>query len=235
MRNASVVVEGIDGVGKTELCARLAERLGAETFKFPDRTTVIGKLIGGHLTGKWSALPTDGAARRGTFGDEHRLLNAELHQALQVANRLELAVALDAAMDADNVVIDRYWPSGWVYGGMDGLDRAWLFELHESLPQPDVFVLLDVDPEVATARLGARRRSSKAFDVDSYEQKPLEWFSKARQSYRALWATQGFQIGRSSRDDRAWVVFDARRPADAVFEEVAAWVDAWRRKENSLE
>lgn len=220
MRNVSVVIEGVDGSGKTELCARLMRDLGAKGFKFPDRSTTIGKLIDGHLLGRWAVLPAEGEKHRGSFGDEHARLNAEVHQALQAANRLERAVALTHAMASGNVVIDRWWPSALVYGHMDGLVSGDWYGIHEALPRPDIFILLDIDGDHARERVRRRRAV-----LDAYELKNLAWFNEVCAKYRTLWSVNAANN---------WWSFDANRSADTVHAEVAARIDAWRRKENNI-
>lgn len=54
-RGALIVLEGLDRTGKSTQVVRIVERLknrgvNAETMRFPDRTTALGKVIGDYLT-----------------------------------------------------------------------------------------------------------------------------------------------------------------------------------------
>lgn len=204
-----VCIEGIDAAGKASQSRRLAHRMKAELFTFPDYTTRIGHMIKGHLSGYWTAAP------RGPVDDPNpervKTLDAVVFQALQLANRMEHAATIAGLqVDGRNVVLDRYWPSGFVYGTADGLDGDWLISLHQWLPQPDLFLLLDVDPAVSTQRRPERR--------DRYE-KQEGLMTRAVGLYRDLWTVNR---AKSQPFGTRWVVVDGNETED----EVAA--DIWR-------
>lgn len=154
-----ICIEGIDAAGKHTQAAHLARRLDADVLSFPDYDTPIGHLIKGHLKRYWSALPDrPNLAESGFRLVDTAALNALVFQALQLANRMEHAVTIERARaTGGHLVLDRYWPSGWAYGSADGLDGDWLLRIHEHLPQPDLFVLLDVPPEKSAERRPERR------------------------------------------------------------------------------
>ena len=189
-----VCIEGIDGCGKGEQAARLTKRLGAKLFKFPDRSTPTGALIYGHLEEKWwvdaKVLEAD------VLGMDEALV----FQALQLANRMEHATELFQAAARGNVVLDRYWPSGYAYGSADGLDPGYMVNLHRWLPQPDMFVLLDIDLATSMKRRPERR--------DRYEKLGDHYFDLVIGHYRRLWSQQELE--------HKWVVVDGRAPPDEV-------------------
>lgn len=165
-----IAIEGCDAAGKHTQAARLARRLDAGVLAFPDYATPTGHLIEGHLKRYWSAQPDESREAvesvgmvTGMDGQLIRIgdvdaLNALVFQALQLANRMEHAVTIEKARAMENhLVLDRYWPSGWVYGSADGLDGDWLLKIHEHLPQPDLFILLDIPPEHSAVRRPERR------------------------------------------------------------------------------
>jgi dTMP kinase len=201
-----VCIEGIDASGKATQSKLLAERLGFKRFAFPAYETNFGKLIQGHLQKHWQALPAGGTgidAFKPT-ADRIELLNAAVFQALQVANRLEVVPDINAAFEmGHSVVVDRYWPSGFAYGGIDGLDTDWLIKLHSSLPQPDLFILLEIDPSLSVRRRPERR--------DRYE-KQSGLMERVAIAYQELWErmiTAG-KVG--------WHIVDGQHSIEEVYE-----------------
>lgn len=185
-----VCVEGVDGCGKSTQAALLIERLKAKFFKFPNRDSITGKIIYEHLEKQWSS----GYNRPG----DSLKLDSMVFQALQVTNRMEFASEIKEAAGRGNVVFDRYWPSGYAYGCGDGLNPDYLIRIHEQLPQPDLFLLLDVDVEDSARRRPERR--------DRYEE-DAELLMKVAENYRTLW-TQMSAPGRPAVP--RWVRIDAR-------------------------
>lgn len=132
-----IAVEGIDGSGKTTFCAALAERLGIGILKFPNKETASGR--------KLYSMLADGSARAEPM----------LFQALQAVNRYEVA----GELQGESLILDRYWLSSVAYGAAAGLDRDWLVQINELLPQPTMWVYLDLDPAESFRRRPERRDS----------------------------------------------------------------------------
>lgn len=106
--------------------------------------------------------------------------NAVVLQSLFAVNRYEIAGEITRALvDGRNVVCDRYWLSGVVYGACDGLDQGWLARIHEGLPQPDCWILLDVDPSESVKRRPERRdRYEKDANMGRRRELYLRWFEE---------------------------------------------------------
>ena len=177
-----IALEGCDGAGKNTQAKKLAAHLNAKLFSFPDYETETGQAILGNLQQRWAAAELDSSTLHTPrsfhlTGLPHRL-NALALQSLFTINRYEVAAKVAAAALAGHVVLDRYWLSGVVYGTCDGLDEDWLIRIHERLPQPDVWILLDVPPEASVQRRPERR--------DRYESDGN--MGKRRELYRTLWA-----------------------------------------------
>lgn len=183
-----ICLEGIDACGKTTHARRLAARLRARVVHFPDYATPSGRLIRDNLAGSWRA-------------SEDPAVNALVLQSLMLVNRMEAApsLAADAGHAERHAVLARYWPSGVVYGGADGLDHEWLVRIHAYLPAADLWILLDVD-----ASTSAERRPDRQ---DRYERQPGLMADAARR-YRDLWAENMVYHG------LAWRVVDARGSRD---------------------
>ena len=148
MRGLLVVFEGLDQSGKQTQAERLRERLVAagrtvRLLSFPSYDTHIGAEIGRALKGE-------------------RDYAADTMQLLYVANRFEWKPEIERELAAGTVVVcDRYLASSVAYGEAFGLDGAWLADIQRYLPQPDLTVLLDIEPQVSASR--------KTADRDKYE------------------------------------------------------------------
>lgn len=202
-----LVIEGIDGSGKTSvvrevaraLTHRLPQKVVAE-LAFPNRQSPTGVVIDAHL--------------RSTVGQAH-WLDPYAHQALQVVNRLE---KLPELIEKHRVnVLSRYTTSALVYGALDGCDMAWLGRVTQALPEPDLNVLLAVDPVVAFQRMRARGVTS-----DAYERRGVEWFARCEERYEALWQAGRIQQelearGGTPKSSTIWMQLDATAaPVEAL-------------------
>jgi dTMP kinase len=155
-----VALEGGDANGKQTQSKLLAAKLNALLISFPRYETEIGKAILGNLKGEWSAaheIPDSAEPFHGSEWEEDDV-NSLVRQALFTLDRYDAAPAIkDALASGRNVVADRYWLSGLVYGASDLVDAGMLERVHECLPQPDVWVLLDVPAEESFRRRPERQ------------------------------------------------------------------------------
>ena len=190
-----VEIEGCDGAGKTTVAKLLAEKIGAQYLKFPDRTTPTGRVLGDMLTGK---VPHDPVP----------------FQALNVVNRLECLHPLRLyAHDRDHhVVCDRYEQSAYVYGGQDGLDGEWLRLVMEAQPKADLHVLLWVDPETLDAERLAGR------DREVYESRGVKGLVSQSIRFMQIWAQH-------ESDPRWVKYNTAERSANTIAEMVVSDLD----------
>lgn len=206
------ILDGLDASGKATQSKRLAEFIDARLISFPtyntEKSSVVGPVITDHLKGGWMAFKNTDA------GGVHSLnLDALVFQCVMSVNKYELAGEIEDVLAAGrSVVCDRYWPSAYAYGGADGLDPAWLRQIHRSLPKPDICFLLDVDYETSLARRPDRR--------DRYERLGKAFYGKVRSLYRALWLEEA-----SGHTTTRWVVIDGSKSEDdvttAIMEELA--------------
>lgn len=136
-RGRFIVVEGLDGTGKSTLASGLAERLGAVLLRTPGAALA-------------AARPLIDEA----YGDSP--IAAQLFYASSVVAAAAEAMALVAA--GRDVVCDRYWLSTWVYAR----ERAASVDLRvveSTLPPADLTLLCEVDEETRSARLLRRGMS----------------------------------------------------------------------------
>jgi thymidylate kinase len=209
-----IVVEGIGSAGKKTQAARIAKMLDGTVVSFPDYESASGRIIRGYLRGWWRAGGIAGGDPVNSFEsvlEGVAALNAELFQMVNLANKVEHAGYLTGRqMLGLTTVADRYWPSSWVYGVADGLDGDQLLRLNRVLPQPDVFLLIDVDIHEAAER---RQPGQRAL---------MEW---AADLYRDLWARMtaphGVDENPALRFPLArWVVVDGRGGVEDVWNRV---------------
>jgi dTMP kinase len=186
LRGLLVVFEGLDQSGKQTQAERLRDRLLAagravRLLDFPSYDTHIGAEIGRALKGE-------------------RDYAADTMQLLYVANRFEWKREIERELATGTVVVcDRYLASSVAYGEAFGLDGQWLNDIQRYLPQPDVTVLLDIDPQLSASRKTANR--------DKYE-RDLALLARVRDSYLRQAAAPG------------WLRLDAGRDRDAVAADV---------------
>ncbi|WP_338284938.1 dTMP kinase [Luteolibacter sp. LG18] len=146
-----IVIEGIDGTGKSTQAARLAEWLREQ-----GREVVL-----------------DFEPTRGPHGMKLResftagRLPAEEELALFLADREEhVAQVIAPSLAVGKVVIlDRYYFSNMAYQGAIGFDPQEIRRRNEAFaPVPDLLFILDLDTDTALARIGGRGDETNEFE-----------------------------------------------------------------------
>jgi dTMP kinase len=155
-RELLVVVEGIDGSGKSTLVARLAEhcaKQGLECVATREPTN-----------GKWGSLLRQSA--RGS-----RLPLAEELELFMKDRAEHVEQVIGPALAAGKIVIlDRYYFSTAAYQGARGGDPEAILEANERFaPVPDLVLLLDVSPRVGGGRINHRGDQVDAFEEAEYQ------------------------------------------------------------------
>jgi dTMP kinase len=146
-----VVVEGVDGAGKSTVLRHLravCEALGREV--------VAGR------------EPTDGphGRRLRESAAQGRLpLEAELELFILDRRAHVEEVILPALSKGAVVLLDRYYFSTAAYQGARGADPEAILRMNEAFaPEPDVVLLLDLDPMLSLERIRARGGGVDAFE-----------------------------------------------------------------------
>ena len=146
-----VVVEGIDGAGKSTVLRRLAAH--CEERGLPSVSS------GEPTRGEW------GMKLRRSMAEGRLSLDEEL--ALFLKDRAEhVEKVIRPALAAGKVVLlDRYYISTAAYQGARGADpEAILLENERFAPLPDLVLLLDFDPAGGLARIRARGDAPNTFE-----------------------------------------------------------------------
>jgi dTMP kinase len=171
-RKVIIVFEGMDASGKCTQSKLLAEKLPATRFSFPNYESPTGKAIRGWLEGRWQTGYDPDKNPNPQIG-----LDPILFQSLQATNRLELFPKI--RQTPGNIVFDRYWQSGYVYGKLEGLDTEWLDIIQrQPMPSAELNIFLDVPVEESFKRRPERR--------DRYEADQT-FLNKVRSEYLKLW------------------------------------------------
>jgi dTMP kinase len=199
-RGRLVALEGIDGCGKSTQARALAEALGARLTFEPGATPVGARL-------RELLLAPDGAPP-----------SPRTEALLMAADRAEhVALVLEPALAAgDWVVTDRYAASTIAYQGSGrGLDPGGLGDLVRWATQglaADLSVLVDVDVDVAAARLAAAGRGPS----DRMERLGPAFARRVRQGF----------LDQAAADPARWVVVDGTAAAPDVAAHIVAAVRA---------
>lgn len=155
-RGAFITFEGIDGSGKSTQLARLVEAL-----KGAGHDVVVTREPGGSPGAEEiRALVLEGATDRWSAETEILLFTA--------ARRDHLERTILPALEAGKVVLcDRFADSTRMYQGMSRGDlRALVDQLHSLMigREPDLTVLIDMDPALGLARAKGRQTAEERFE-----------------------------------------------------------------------
>ena len=201
MRNLFIVIDGMDGSGKTELIKRLHNHLFSKDKRFKILTT---------------REPSNGAygqrIRKMLMEDKNPSDNAQSLLELFVKDREDhlkktIIPFLSEEGDGCNIILcDRYYYSTLAFQQIQGISFDAIFAMNRDFRKPDIAFLLDVDPKAALKRI--RSRVKEKFEN-------LDFMQRLRKQFLLLKDQLGDNI----------VVIDANRTQKEVFEDVRKSVD----------
>lgn len=134
-----IVLEGVDGSGKTTMARKLVENLGAMGYRVsytyePTDSEIV------------TVMKTKYKAYRDPFVDA---LTFALDRLVHVKSKIK------PLLDEGYVVIsDRYFYSSVAYQAACGAPMEWVIEVNKWAPRPDLAIYLDIDPDIALRRKG---------------------------------------------------------------------------------
>lgn len=205
-----VVLEGIDGSGKSTnyklLCQRLDE-MGKEYHKvvFPRYDQESSSMIRMYLSGQFGSKPEDvNAYTASTFFSVDRFASFKSDWE-------------PLYMDGKLILADRYTTSNAVHQGAK-LDKEelpdffdWLYDLEfekMKLPRPDLVIYLDVDIEISVSRM--RKRESLTNTTADIHEKDVDYLNRC------------IETARYACDHLGWIKIPCRNPdgSERTIEEI---------------
>jgi dTMP kinase len=146
-----IVLEGIDGTGKSTQARRLAEH-----FTAMGKTVILSREP---TDGPWGTLLRN-SANTGRLSPEEELEMFLKDRRQHVAEKIVPALA-----SGHVVILDRYYFSTMAYQGARGFDPQEIRRKNEAFaPVPDVLIILDLDVNTAIQRIGARGDTANEFE-----------------------------------------------------------------------
>ena len=150
-----VVIEGIDGAGKSTVLQRLAGY--CREHRIP------------HVTSREPTNGPSGMKLRQSARSGRLSLDEELALFLQDRAEHVQTVIEPALAEGKVVLLDRYYFSTAAYQGARGADPASiLWRNEEFAPEPDLVLLLDLDPNVGRKRIRDRGGNPDTFEDAAY-------------------------------------------------------------------
>lgn len=192
-----IVVDGIDGSGKSEIVKMLHNYLFSKHKKYRLLTTreptsgKYGKQIRKMLRDEKDPK-SSGKKLMGLFiKDRQEHLKSSIEPFLRKSGEHELNIAL----------CDRYYYSTIAFQSAQGLDIKETMDKNKKFRKPDVAFILDAEPSIALERIGYRKK-------EKFEQ--LDFMKKIRGNFLKL---------PKLLDDNIKII-DSSRPIKNVFEDI---------------
>lgn len=174
-----IVIEGLDGAGKSvqaQLLANFLEKEGREIVITKEQTSdseagiKIKKILQGIIT----ATPIE--LQRLFVQDRKEHLENQIIPALK---------------NGKFVICERYAASTVAFGGSTGLDIDLLVKMNDNFLLPDLTIILDVSPGACMGRIEARGESKEFFEKKEKLAKAGEVYKKISKIYGNVVAING--------------------------------------------
>jgi len=215
-----IVIDGMDGSGKSELIKLLHNYLFSKSAKIKDFFDT--KNAEHFSVNKKYRILTTREPTNGTYGEKIRKflvvekdpdLNAKVLLDLFIKDREEhLRNVILPFLEKSNkhelniVLCDRYYYSTIAFQSTQGLNLKKLIEKNKNFAKPDIAFILDVEPEVALERIKYREK-------EKFEQ--IEFMKKLRQNF--------INLPKHLNDNIK--IIDASRNLEDVFKEIKEEID----------
>ena len=201
-RGRFIVIEGIDGAGKTTQAELLREHLEAQ-----------GRQV--FRTAEPTPFPT-GVALREALGGKVKKSECEMAVMFvcdRIAHNIHPTEGIEAVLRGGcDIICDRYYYSTLAYQGQS-TDYGWVKAMNLSCPEirkPDICIYLDLTPEQSLLRISKGRDS-----VEIYENQ--ETLERVRSAF--------FRVFDDLGDSDNIAIVDAYRDPSEIASEIASLVD----------
>lgn len=204
-----IVVEGLEGAGKTTALELIKNLLSGQGINF-----VTTREPGG--------TPLAEKMRDIVKSETEELLTPEAELLLMYASRIQLIenVIKPALNDGKWVLGDRHDMSSLAYqGGGRQIDQGLIMPIRNAVLkgfEPDLTILMDLDPKIGLARAAARGA------LDRIEREQIEFFERTRAVYLSL-----------ANNNPKVIVIDASKTLDEVQSQLTTSLTNWLNANNS--
>lgn len=205
MNNKFIVIEGLDGSGKTTVISKIVQYLNSHN---------IYNIVITHEPGGTPISNILGSIIK--YGSATESINdiSELLMIYAARSQLLENVIKPSLSQGYWVIGDRYDISSYAYqGGGRGIDESLLNILSKKVVNnllPDLILYLDVAPEIGLARIKNRDR------IDRIEQESLFFFNRVRSYYKKL----------AHVNDKI-ITINANQDLKKVFVDIHKCLDLW--------
>ncbi len=202
MDSKFIVIEGLDGSGKTTQIKIISDRLEKRLIKThctaePTKNT-YGKLCREYLSGRPAS----------------KTLCAAVFTADRIDHNTDPNDGISAHLNrGETVLCDRYYYSTLAYQGVD-VGMEWLKNLNlgcEDIRKPDLCIFLDLTPEDSMRRISSARSSD---DIEIYENIPYLTDIRAR----------FYDVINMLKGDENIKIIDASKTIDEVADDIESAV-----------
>ncbi len=197
-----VVVDGIDGSGKSEIVKMLHNYLFSKNKRYRILTTrepTHGKY--GNKIREMLRKEKDPKSSREKIA-ELFLKDRQEH----LKNTIEPFLKKSSINEANIVLCDRYYYSTIAFQGAQGLDMKRLIDKNKKFKKPDIAFILDAEPSLALKRIESRTK-------EKFEQ--LEFMKRIRNNF--------LKLPKLLKDNIK--IIDSNKSLNDVFERVRKKVD----------
>ena len=151
LKGVFIVLEGVDGCGKTFHTRTLKEGLRQRGFNAVYTAEPSGSIVGKFIK---TTLATE-------------KISPEVEALLFAADRCEhLKTEILPSLESGKVVVcDRYLYSSLAYQGAQGVDVNWIKTINKFAVKPDIAFCLDIPPDVALGRIKRKKTVLERLDL----------------------------------------------------------------------
>lgn len=160
-----VVLEGIDGCGKTTIIKKLYECYSClnehfiEKIQFPYQDNYSYPLIKKYLSGK------------------EQVKSDVIHLLFSINRRIQQDTIKRYLRQDKMILCDRYIHSGIAYSIENGLSYDWCIKVDKDLIQPDIIFFIDTSPEVCESRIKQRATRDITESIDKAKNIRMNYLS----------------------------------------------------------